>query len=323
MCLSVCVTRCTSISAQVGSDKEAAGTTKLACFCSIHITGTHVCNDGSSLLQHNTYSIHPIHYCLAPQPTCIDKLPTHPYSSHSRSSCTCALSTYLLPTYLPTYYCFPQGILYIYTPTTCSLQYLLLIRSPGHKTTSPMLGNINNLAGFIPNFFHQTPDLEEDMASPPSDSRRAGIQRRDSSRSTGGRRPQLLRSSATEPSITTSTASRNALATPGSSRRATDMLNQVAMTGSPPAPSSPLSQSPTLYDSPDRIVRDHVNLDAFRPHLEDMSDMAPSSLMLPRHADSGGHPADSGRYFSFPSFDAWHTDHPEEEREPEMQMQSP
>ncbi|KUI71232.1 hypothetical protein VM1G_06642 [Cytospora mali] len=131
-----------------------------------------------------------------------------------------------------------------------------------------MLGNINTLAVFIPTFFHQASDSEDEMASPPSDSRRSGMQRRDSSRSTGGRRPRLLRSSATEPSITTSTASRNALATPGSSRRATDLLNQVAISGSPPAPSSPLSQSPTLYDSPERIVRDHqVNLDGFRPHL--------------------------------------------------------
>ncbi|ROW08884.1 hypothetical protein VMCG_02798 [Cytospora schulzeri] len=130
-----------------------------------------------------------------------------------------------------------------------------------------MLGNINTLAVYIPTFFHQTSDSEDEMASPPSDSRRGGMQRRDSSRSNGGRRPRLLRSSATEPSITTSTASRNALATPGSSRRATDLLNQVAESGSPPPTSSPLSQSPTMYDSPERIVRDHVNLDGFRPHL--------------------------------------------------------
>ncbi|KUI58839.1 hypothetical protein VP1G_06117 [Cytospora mali] len=183
-----------------------------------------------------------------------------------------------------------------------------------------MLGNINTLAVFIPTFFHQTSDSEDEMAPPPSDSRRNGMQRRDSSRSTGGRRPRLLRSSATEPSITTSTASRNALATPGSSRRATDLLNQVAISGSPPAPSSPLSQSPTLYDSPERIVQDHqVNLDGFRPHLG-MSNMASPPLSLSHLADSGGFAADSGRYFSFPSFDTWSPDHPEEEeREPGMQ----
>ncbi|ROW15528.1 hypothetical protein VPNG_02312 [Cytospora leucostoma] len=164
--------------------------------------------------------------------------------------------------------------------------------------TNPMLGNINTFAVYIPALFTQYSDSEDEMASPPTDSRRGGMQRRDSSRSNGGRRPRLLRSSATEPSITTSTASRNALATPGSSRRATDLLNQMAVvSGSPPAPSSPLSQSPTLYDSPEsRIVREHVDLDGFRPHL-----------------------ADSGRYFSFPSFDAWQPDRPEGEREPEMQ----
>lgn len=159
-----------------------------------------------------------------------------------------------------------------------------------------MLDNINNLAIYIPSLFHYVSDSEDDMASP-TESRRGTAQRRDSSRSSS-RRPRLLRSSATEPSITPSTASRNALATPGTSRRATDLLNQVAISTSPPNSSSPLSQSPTMYDSPARIARDHVDLDGFRPHL-----------------------ADSGRYFSFPSFDTWQPDLPEEEREPQMQMQ--
>ncbi|KAI3400177.1 hypothetical protein diail_4062 [Diaporthe ilicicola] len=158
-----------------------------------------------------------------------------------------------------------------------------------------MLENINNLAIYIPSLFHYVSDSDDDMASP-TESRRGAVQRRDSSRSSGSRRPRLLRSSATEPSITPSTASRNALATPGTSRRATDLLNQVAVSTSPPNSSSPLSQSPTMYDSPDRIVRDHVDMDGFRPHL-----------------------ADSGRYFSFPSFDTWQPDHPEEEREPQVQ----
>ncbi|POS80374.1 hypothetical protein DHEL01_v201229 [Diaporthe helianthi] len=161
-----------------------------------------------------------------------------------------------------------------------------------------MLDNINTLATYIPSFFHYVSDSEDDMASP-TDSRRATAQRRDSSRSSS-RRPRLLRSSATEPSITPSTASRNALATPGTSRRATDLLNQVAFSSSPPNSSSPLSQSPTMYDSPPRIPREHhhVDLDGLRPHL------------------------DSGRYFSFPSFDTWQPDLPEEEgQEPQMQMQ--
>ncbi|KAJ0117655.1 hypothetical protein N8I77_009159 [Diaporthe amygdali] len=158
-----------------------------------------------------------------------------------------------------------------------------------------MLDNINNLVIYIPSLFHYVSDSDDDMASP-TESRRGTSQRRDSSRSSVSRRPRLLRSSATEPSITPSTASRNALATPGTSRRATDLLNQVAISTSPPNSSSPLSQSPTMYDSPARIANDHVDLDGFRPHL-----------------------ADSGRYFSFPSFDTWQPDHPEEEREPQMQ----
>ena len=131
-----------------------------------------------------------------------------------------------------------------------------------------MLDNINNLSIYIPNIpslFHYVSDSDDDMASP-TESRRGTVQRRDSSRSSS-RRPRLLRSSATEPSITPSTASRNALATPGTSRRATDLLNQVAVSSSPPNSSSPLSQSPTMYDSPARIARDPVDLDGFRPHL--------------------------------------------------------
>lgn len=138
-----------------------------------------------------------------------------------------------------------------------------------------MLDNINNLAIYIPSLFHYVSDSEDDMASP-TESRRGTAQRRDSSRSSS-RRPRLLRSSATEPSITPSTASRNALATPGTSRRATDLLNQVAISTSPPNSSSPLSQSPTMYDSPARIARDHVDLDGFRPHLG----MSSSSTRVP------------------------------------------
>lgn len=184
-----------------------------------------------------------------------------------------------------------------------------------------MLDNINNLAIYIPSLFHYVSDSEDDMASP-TESRRGTAQRRDSSRSSS-RRPRLLRSSATEPSITPSTASRNALATPGTSRRATDLLNQVAISTSPPNSSSPLSQSPTMYDSPARIARDHVDLDGFRPHLG----MSSSSTRVPPAVSTSlvltmvGFTADSGRYFSFPSFDTWQPDLPEEEREPQMQMQ--
>lgn len=137
-----------------------------------------------------------------------------------------------------------------------------------------MLGNIHNLSVYIPTIFHYTSDSEDDtMGSSATESRRAGMQRRDSSRSnSGGRRPRLLRSSATEPSLTASTACRNALASPQTSRRATDLLNQVAISSSPPSSLSPLSQSPTMYDSPERmsIARDeHISVDfeGFRPHL--------------------------------------------------------
>lgn len=149
------------------------------------------------------------------------------------------------------------------------------------RLSSSMLDNIHNLTIYIPSIFYTSSDSEDDtMPSPTAESRRVGMQRRDSSRSnSGGRRPRLVRSSATEPSITASTASRNALANPQSSRRATDLLNQIAISGSPPNSASPLSQSPTMYDSPESMSmslsmsmsRDehvhHIDIDGFRPHL--------------------------------------------------------
>lgn len=138
-----------------------------------------------------------------------------------------------------------------------------------------MLDNIHSLSIYIPTIFiHPASDSEDDaMGSPTPDSRRSSaMSRRDSIRSnSGGRRPRLLRSSATEPSITASTASRNALATPQSARRATDLLNQVAFSSSPPNSASPLSQSPTSmgYETPSlgSMSREAVDLEGFRPHL--------------------------------------------------------
>lgn len=76
-----------------------------------------------------------------------------------------------------------------------------------------------------------------------------------------------------------------------------------------------------MYESPARIANDHVDLDGFRPHLGMSSSHPRSWCFNVIRADSGGFTADSGRYFSFPSFDTWQPDHPEEEREPQMQMQ--
>ncbi|PSS02425.1 hypothetical protein BD289DRAFT_478804 [Coniella lustricola] len=165
-----------------------------------------------------------------------------------------------------------------------------------------MLDNIQNLSVYIPAIFQNSSypasvtDSDDDMASPTTESRRNS--RRDSIRSnSAGRRPRLLRSSATEPSITASTASRNALATPHSARKASDLLTQVAFSGSPPSSTSPLSQSPTsIYET--------VSLDSM-PSLE-------SEL------DGFGSHLDSDRYISFPSFDAWDPNHHEEHDQPEM-----
>ncbi len=115
------------------------------------------------------------------------------------------------------------------------------------------------------------------MAAVSPDSRRS-MQRRDSSTSTGKRRPRLLRACATEPSITTSVVSRGALANPQSSRRATDLLSRVAyISGTSPeslyrGSSPPSAQSP-IYDRIERVdslssspTSHNPNLDEIRPY---------------------------------------------------------
>lgn len=156
----------------------------------------------------------------------------------------------------------------------CCQQYYLSPTLPSMNDSTPhssMLDNIHNLSIYIPTIFsYPASDSEDDtMGSPTPDSRRCnGMSRRDSIRSnSSSRRPRLLRSSATAPSITASTASRNALATPQTSRRATDLLNQVAFSTSPPNSASPLSQSPSSLYEEASLPREVVDLEAFRPHL--------------------------------------------------------
>lgn len=188
-----------------------------------------------------------------------------------------------------------------------------------------MLDNIHSLSIYIPGIFHYTSDSDDDtMGSPSPDSRRSsGMSRRDSNRSnSGGRRPRLLRSVATEPSITPSTASRNGLASPQDTRRAADLLNQFS--SSPPNPASPLSQtSSSMYDGPsmDSLPTESVDIEIFRPRLGMSLNKFPgfnfSGCLLTRN--SFYCITDSDRYYSFPSFDTWESDHSEQDnREPEM-----
>lgn len=137
------------------------------------------------------------------------------------------------------------------------------------------------------------------------------MQRRDSSeRSSSTRRPRLLRATATEPSITTSNASPNALAMqPG--RRATELLSRVAfVSGSPPesilSSNSLLSTRSSMYDGVDR----HGDLSSSPGSQADSYDEMHSSckLLLPVPSSTESlltSGSDSGRYFSFPSFDLY------------------
>lgn len=161
------------------------------------------------------------------------------------------------------------------------------------------------------------------MTTPSPDTRRS-MQRRDSSRSNSQRRPRLLRACATEPSITTSNASRGVLASPQSARRATDLLSQVAYSSSPDSlyrgSSPPSSQSP-IYD---RMEREAILGSSPTRHgevLDEVHEVRPHPCpYCPFHAGGRGEPAadltpstDSGRYYSFPSFDTWDADQQEKE----------
>lgn len=162
------------------------------------------------------------------------------------------------------------------------------------------------------------------MASPP-DSR--SMSRRDSSTrsSSNKRRPRLLRASATEPSITTSNASRNSLASSHSSRRATELLNKVAFSsGSPPdsliRPSSPLSTRSAMFDSPGRQSDFSTSPVSHQDGFDDMPHrprMATPELLFSAAHILTPRP-DTGRYFSFPSFDMYedhhHHQHEDDER---------
>jgi hypothetical protein len=146
--------------------------------------------------------------------------------------------------------------------------------------------------------------------------------RRDSStRSSSRRRPRLLRAAVTEPSITTSNASRNALANSQSSRRATDLLSRVAViSGSPPdvssrtpmfdrvdRPSDPSSSPVNESDGFDSVMPHHCSY--HHPAIPETSD--PFGLT---HISS----PDSGRYFSFPSFDMYEGGQQDEDKESDM-----
>ena len=163
------------------------------------------------------------------------------------------------------------------------------------------------------------------MASIPAELRRSA-QRRDSSSSTSSnkRRPRLLRASATEPSITTSNASRGPLASPQSNRRATDLLSQVAfICGSPPesllrGSSPPSSQSP-VYVRAQREDREDSISSSPPTQCGSLDDIRPYQCWCLDPADACNNKSDlaidSGRYFSFPSFDTWEVDQPEKDDE--------
>lgn len=159
------------------------------------------------------------------------------------------------------------------------------------------------------------------MASTSPDSRRP-MQRRDSSRSSSKRRPRLLRASATEPSINTANVGRSAFTSPPPSRRATDLLSQVAYISGSSPDSLYRATSPRSAPSPifDRDQRDEMLSSSPTSTGENLDDDQPYTCWSSIIDSRGTHPdhpkrPDAGRYFSFPSFDTWETDHGEKGEE--------
>ncbi|KAF4986210.1 hypothetical protein FGRMN_10946 [Fusarium graminum] len=158
------------------------------------------------------------------------------------------------------------------------------------------------------------------MASYMRDSRSAvRAHRRDSSsssqsqNSTTRQRPRLLRSSATEPSITASNAIRGSFAGPGSPHRATDLLNRVAVYSPSPEPSS-TSCPVSRHAEPISICRDARELSPSSSPGSQSSVMADSPSGMTHCYTSTLLQTDinQGYYFSFPSFEEWNSDKPED-----------
>ncbi|KAK7417323.1 hypothetical protein QQZ08_011666 [Neonectria magnoliae] len=118
--------------------------------------------------------------------------------------------------------------------------------------------------------------------------------RRDSSSHNASRqRPRLLRSSATEPSITASNAIRGPMASSSSPQKATDLLTRVAVY----SPSSPTHLEHSSAPEPISHQVDAIVI------CRGDSESSPTSCQDVVLVDSP-----SGYYFSFPSFDDWHRD---------------
>lgn len=206
----------------------------------------------------------------------------------------------------------PRGLLSLCPPLPTSLIVRLHGASVGQTCLaclrSPTIGTGNSSSSC-------KPPIPPTMASSPDschDARRT--QRRDSSpRSSGRRRPRLLRVAATEPSITTCTAIRNSLADSQSPPRATDLLNRVAFVLGSPSESMIRSASPMPARSAlcatleQRQQASWPDTEAYGPPACAYVD---SQAPDPFWRDA----TDSCRYFSFPSFDMYHVPLPDEEK---------
>ncbi|KAH8664335.1 hypothetical protein BX600DRAFT_299009 [Xylariales sp. PMI_506] len=152
------------------------------------------------------------------------------------------------------------------------------------------------------------------MASPPQEAHR--LSRRDSSPRSGrnsSRRPRLLRACATEPSVTKSSTCKGVLTSPNPSRGATELLRGVAVSNA--AAGTVFSSSP---DSARSFENSGLSEEEKRALLRCESGACFPHDDLAWLARDEANPLtvviDSACYFSFPSFDAWESEHQEEER---------
>lgn len=130
-------------------------------------------------------------------------------------------------------------------------------------------------------------------------------------------RPRLLRSSATQPSITASNAIRAPMCSSSSPQKATDLLSRVVVYSPPPGH---LEQASAPVPVPRQvegmvICRDDHEQSSPTSGQDIVLVDSPSGASRCRRLRVRRVNAQSGYYFSFPSFDDWNQDKPEIEVE--------
>ena len=150
---------------------------------------------------------------------------------------------------------------------------------------------------------------------------------RNSSSSRRPSRPRLLRACVTEPSITTSNSCSGVLTATNTNGRATELLSRVAVSNStsegllrmpPSSPSSTRSFGLEPEEGTDRRLSETAQRTLMHPNGQQR--LSPPGgccylLQINYGVVSLTLESDSACYFSFPSFDTWEEEHPQQNDE--------